>query len=215
MRIILKPAGIVLMLIAITIPVLLAVINRRTSGVTGTTQVASAMPAPHGELAKNPGFEDGYTPVVPYSNVGKPVGQTAISWHDDSSWARVEVVYSQDTTRFHSGLSSQKIEVKKVVRGATDADAVQFVQNVNLTVGKTYQSAIWVCAEKPVEVEYALRQANGDYTYNGTKTVTADSEWQRISLECPIISKDGDTYLFVRVKTPGTIWLDDATCVEK
>ena len=83
----------------------------------------------------NVGFEAPYLPV----GSGAINGSIAQGWYDNSSWANVNVSYSEDTTDPHSGTAAQMVNVEGVTSGA-----VQMVQALTVVPGQKYTMTAWV-----------------------------------------------------------------------
>lgn len=219
MRIILKPAGAALVLLAFGLLVFLLVSRHEGAAapaVAANTLAGSpaapqgpATPAPTADV-QNPGFESSYLPIQPYDNKAVLSGEIASPWHDDSSWAHVTVTYAKDTNDPHSGGACQRIAVTDVQRAGNNPNAVQLVQPLALAQGTRYKAALWVRADKPASVEFSLREAAWPYTYYGSRTFTVSKGWQEITTEAPV-SKKGDTFLMLKIWQPATIWVDDAS----
>jgi hypothetical protein len=228
MRVIIKPAGIIIILLAFTFLSFLTLMRNPS----GQPNSASAAPAnavnpsapkgapnslpPSAPLATllNTGFESDYRATLPYDTKATMSGPTAAPWADDSSWARVNVTYAQDRQNPHSGQSSQRVEVKSVTRATgEDRDVVQFSQPVMLAAGKTYKGGFWLRSDREREVEIALRQAKWPFRYYGAKVVRIGTNWTQAEVQAPLPEKM-ETFLMVKVWEPGTVWLDDATLTE-
>jgi len=216
MRIILKPAGAATILVAFFIlTVLLFRHNSEGSVRAAVTPEAGASSAAAGaNVVQNPGFEDGYQPVQPYADKATLSGLTAGVWRDDSSWAHVTADYTQDHSVFHSGASSQRIEVHEVQPTGAIANVVQYVQELKLNKGVRYTASIWARADRPTQVELALRQAKEPFASYGNRIVTINSTWQQIRME-GTVSQDGATFLMVHLFQPTRVWLDDAAVVQQ
>jgi hypothetical protein len=208
MRVILKPAGIVIVLVVFIGLVFAVLAMKRSRGGSGLSAGSSA----DLEVLQNTGFEGEYLTVVPYDNKAVLSGAIASGWQDDSSWARVTVDYSAETNNPHSGTSSQKLEIRSIIRGQSDneRDVVQFNQPLKLTQGKTYRAALWVRASEETDVELSLRQKEFPYKYAAAKVEHVGRDWKEISVTGPS-SVVGDTYVMLKVWKVGTLWVDDAS----
>jgi hypothetical protein len=208
MRVILKPAGIVIVL-AVFIGLVFAVLamkrSRSGSGLSAGSSAAL-------EVLQNTGFEGEYLTVVPYDNKAALSGAIASGWQDDSSWARVTVDYSAEANNPHSGTSCQKLEIRSIIRGQSDKerDVVQLNQPLKLTKGKTYRAALWVRASEETDVELSLRQKEWPYKYDAAKVEHVGSDWKEISVT-GASSVVGDTYVMLKAWKAGTLWVDDAS----
>lgn len=212
-RIILKPAGAMTILIAFATLIVLLLRH----GGNAPKPVAFAAPTPTSiaspvSILQNSGFESDYRPVQPHGDKAVVSGDTAHPWRDDSDWAKVNVAYDQDKTVFHTGASSQKIEVRSVQAGPVGgvANVVQFVQPVDLAKGRRFSAAIWVRADRLVPVEIALRQAGEPFTNFGSRVVTVGTAWQQVDVEA-VVPQSGSAFFLLHLSQPGTVWVDDAT----
>src|SRR5262245_31639215 len=97
MRVILKPAGMALVLFAFAalagMVILLNNALRTKSGATGD--------APPAQLV-NAGFENDYRAPIKYAAKGTLGGLLAYPWRDDSNWSPITVFYAQETNNPHS-----------------------------------------------------------------------------------------------------------------
>lgn len=228
MRVILKPAGLALILSAFAVLSWLIVYLTQTlrakedAGAGVAANAAAAAPAagvapPSAPRAvssdlTNPGFEADYQDAKPYDTKARLSGQTAAPWYDDSSWAPVTVAYSKDTTGPHSGGACQKVVVGEVAAG--DAEArVQFVQALKLAQGKKYRAKVWMRSDRPTEIDLALRQTQWPFRYYGVNKVKVGPEWAEAQVT-GTVSDPGDTFVMLKVSKPVTFWVDDASLEE-
>jgi hypothetical protein len=175
----------------------LASIRRMICLLALTTSSATAQQLLNGD------FEGSFQPVKVQPDTKATIqGEVALNWQDESSWANVSVVYSQDATGGHAKTSAQKIEVKSITSGA-----VQFAQSVQLKAG-TYQISAWVRADKPSQGTLLLRQTGAPYSIYGTVSIAASTEWTQVSLSGDVTA-DGYCFVMFIPGAPGTFWLDD------
>jgi len=153
-------------------------------------------------LLTNPGFEGPYYTVTPQSP-GVTSGLVANGWTDDAWWiSGATVAYSQDTSVYHSGSSSQKIVVST---GYGD-----FEQYPTFQPGR-YTASIWVKAQSPTWVTLALNGSAGNNTTYAAQNVRVGTTWQQITVNGLVPATPGA--VLISVGEPGTVWLDDATLV--
>ena len=227
MRIVLKPAGAAALIMAFVSLAALIVWrssqNKRADALaeapahtaTGTPMppYPSTIQAPTSENElQNRRFEEGYGPVRWYDNKATLTGTIANHWYDDSSWAKVTVDYAWERREQHTGAVSQKITIHKMESTPTAPAAVQFVQPVRLTAGKKYTAGFWLRADRTTKIEVLLRQAPTPYTPYCSTLATIGTTWQHV-LTSGTAGLDPNTYLMLRITTPGTVWIDDAALV--
>ena len=124
----------------------------------------------------NPSFESPYNPVS--ENNGQILGSVANGWIEGSSWADVNVVYSQETTNSHSGKSCQKIEVKAVTSGQ-----VQLYQQFKLQAGTAYTASGWFRGEPGTRAILQIQENRPPYTTLAEAyTIPLTGEWQQITV---------------------------------
>jgi hypothetical protein len=220
MRVILKPAGLLLLGGAFTVLAVSVLILSRQMKANGNAVLAagaSPMPAasatPGPDLV-NPGFEDGFTTVVPYDNKAKLSGDVAASWKDDSSWAYIDAAYAREDAGCHSGKACQRVELRSAERSGTTPSAVQFNQPLQLTLGRRYRGSFFLKADRPVEAEVSFRQVDWPYHYYGAKVVKVGTDWSEATAEARL-TESAKVYLMVKVWTPATVWIDDASLKEE
>lgn len=214
MRIILKPGGVFLIILALGI--LVAVASRENAqashdpGLAQTAANSAAAAAPTKSTLTNGDFESGFQAVQTYDNKAKLTGDVAQGWKDDSSWATVEAVYGKEVGDTHGGSACQRIDVRDVKWNGNNPNAVQFVQAVDLPHDVKYEAGIWMRSASPTPVEFSLRQSGWPFTYYGASTVTVGTGWTHVRV-AGTPSKSGSTYIMVKLWKPGTVWLDDAS----
>ena len=166
--------------------------NRASSTQISSTQVAVV----------NASFETPYNYVS--ENNGQISGYVANGWIDSSSWADVNVVYSQETTNAHSGKACQKIEVKSVTSGE-----VQLYQQFKLQAGTVYTASGWFRGEAGTRVICGFRRRRAPYIWLAEAyTIPLTTTWQKITVRGYVTAAVPAT-LMVAAETPGTIWVDD------
>ena len=216
MRIILKPAGTLVVVIAFGTLIGLLALRDHRSGTGASTELLPAANASQAKtdtvsenLLQNAGFEGNFRPLTPSTDKAVLNGTTAMPWNDDSAWAHVNATYSPDHHTFHSGTCSQKIEVLSVKHSDSALDTVQFVQRLVLTRGTHYSAGIWVRADRQTTIYFMLRQAGPPFTTYGTQEVAVGTKWQQIKLDAEV-TQEGDSFLMLNAGTPATLWVDDA-----
>ncbi|MBC7807536.1 MAG: hypothetical protein H7145_15475 [Akkermansiaceae bacterium] len=208
MRVILKPVGLVCVLVAFVALTFLAVRqSRMVDGKKEQTVTSAPGTQSVGADLVNAGFEEKYVPVQPFSQEGVVSGVVAAPWVDDSSWAQVVVDYSQDSDNPHEGKSCQKVVVTEV---STVKEArVQFVQELNLALNKSHRASCWIRADRTTEIDIALRQKPWPYRYYGVNKVKIGNQWKKIEVSgTPSLA--GTTFLMLKISKPVTFWVDDA-----
>lgn len=225
MRVILKPAGLFIILGAfVALLWFVIMLNSRIqagggSGVTGigiaaAAATSSAATPPSTGVVVNTSFEGEYAPVILYDTKAVLDGVVAQGWKDDSSWASVQVSYAKDeSSEAHSGKSCQRIDIKTVERTTDKPSVVQFNQALQLTPGSRYCGGFYLKANKPMEVEVSFRQVDWPYRYYGAKVVNVGTDWTEASVDARITEMP-NVYLMIKTWTPGTLWVDDASLQE-
>lgn len=226
MSVVIKPGGVVLLICIFGIMAFFLLRHDSSTGKPPSTSAASKAPGnaegpnrekgPSPRVLENTGFKSDYGPIVPYDNKAQLSGTVASPWVDDSSWAHVNVTYSEDKNNPHSGQTCQRIQIDSVERvKPEDRDVVQFSQQLALPKGKAYQGTFWLRADKDTEVEVALRQQKWPYHYYGAKVTSVGQEWKKVDVTATI-QEEGDTFLMLKVwkSAPLTLWVDDAGLVE-
>lgn len=220
MRIVLKPLGAFLVIVAFSTLIGLLFLQRKHQTGSPLTSDANAAQesAPKAastqvnaeNLLVNTGFESGYESVHGYDNKAVLQGMVPAPWRDDSSWAHVNAVYASDKAVSHGGSTALKIGLLSVQHRETDLDAVQMVQELQLTSGRHYTAGIWIRADRSVPVTLTVRQAAEPFTAYATNTVTISKTWQFVKTDATV-TQEGSSFFMVSVATPATVWVDDAT----
>jgi hypothetical protein len=203
MRVVIKPGGAAVLLAAVTTLAVLATINLK-----GRSAPAAAS-VPAGPVAfQNGDMEGGFAAPTPIKTKGSIAGPVANGWFDNSDWADLDVKYAQDGTNPHGGAFCQRIKI-----GAIRFGQVQFAQNVVVSAGKRYTTAVWMRASKPVEVTFGLRALAGGELYGAGKA-SLTTAWKRYEVT-GTVSQPGENFFLVIVAQPDvTVWLDDAELKE-
>jgi len=164
--------------------------------------VFSLTPAMAQNLLTNPGFESPYNAVYTGSP-GVVSGVAANGWADNSTWiSGATVADSQDTSVYHSGLSSQKIVVS--------SGSAQYQQTPNFQAGR-YTASIYVKALAPTWISLALEQSGGSFTNYAVTCFRATTSWQQVTVTGITPATPGK--VLISIAQPGTVWLDDASLV--
>lgn len=224
MRIILKPAGLAVLLVAFG--------GLATAVAYDRTLRPSQPPADSGQerlrvsllsrfknpalpsaamhpILENAGFEGGFE-AVGKREPGRGVatthrgGQVAYPWRDDSDWADVSVSYAKETAGQHGGTACQRVTVQAVRAGA-----VQMVQSVHPVKGQTYITSCWFKSDRPVSVMIGLRQSGQPFTYYGQTEAKIGTEWQQLSVPA-LVKRHEDALFVVQLKGPANLLMDDA-----
>jgi hypothetical protein len=133
-------------------------------------------------------------------------GVVAQRWKDRSRWGDVSIHYGLDTKVKHGGVNAQRAHVKEARNGRA-----KFCQSLTTLPGKQYRLTLWARSEKPMTVSLGLRQMRGE-KYEGQKTFTLGPDWQ--PLEVVGKASGPQSYFMLETENTGTLWLDDAACVE-
>ncbi|MBC8135382.1 MAG: carbohydrate binding domain-containing protein [Fibrella sp.] len=216
MRVIIKPAGFIALLLMLSVLGIMAFLRNQSSSAdtdsANTTLPATTTLTAPNNLLINASFEDGSEQVNgswPGSK-GSATGEIAKNWIENSLWGEIKLEYALDKENPHSGSTSQRI---KIVSNA--AGQVQFVQERPAVVGKNYEATVWVRAsEGNLPVGLLLRQASEPYKPYKSSDVTVGTKWQKISV-VGSPTEAGNMYTLITFKNVGaTLWIDDASLVE-
>ncbi len=227
MRVILKPAGLIIVLTAFAGLAGIAAFQRATSVRAQQTDIeverlsktlaAKVMMPPVVKVSQvaatilgNPGFEGGFEEVGK-RETGRGVdtthrgGVVAFPWRDDSDWADVSVAYAKETGNQHGGKACQRVMVQAVRSGA-----VQLAQDVTAVRGATYDISCWFKSDRPLDIELGLRQRGGGFEYYGLTNARIDNEWKQVTVRATISDK-GNAMVIVKLLGPSNLLMDDAS----
>lgn len=220
MRVVIKPAGFILLLCMLGVLGGLAFLRNQspkdvtkiasTAQQADTAQQSVASPAAK-NLLVNAGFEEASEPVIgawPGSQ-GTATGVQGKGWTDDSLWGAVKLVYALDNQNPHGGNKSQSIKIV-----ANQDGQAQFSQRLPAVVGRNYEATLWVRASKKgLPVNLTLRKVEQPYTAYKSVDATVDTEWRQLSV-VGSPTEAGDMFVMVSFRDVGaTLWIDDATLV--
>lgn len=233
MRVVLKPGGVVLILIALSMLTYFAVVGKAKprqkativsparggfvfgSRVIVATPSSAPVESPVNSpttvsatnLLRNGDFEGEFVPARP--DMERPLahigGDYASGWGDSSGWADLSVSYDRDENNPHSGKVCQKIVVPDIKKGQA-----QFIQYVAALPGKQVYGSLWIRAEKPTSVQLILRDSLEYKSNYGVKEATVSTEWQRLEVSGTVTNPNTVT-LLLAVRQVGTVWVDDAS----
>ena len=153
-------------------------------------------------VLSNPGFEPPFISAGQIPPISGPIAQ---NWYDNSSWANVQVVYSEDTNSPHSGTASQGVNVQSVTTGA-----VQLVQEITVIPGQNYTMTAWLRGQAGATVNLVLQDANTPYTYYGYTSATLTTSWQQFSVS-GVVGDTGQVLLMFQATVPEVFSVDDVT----
>lgn len=153
-------------------------------------------------MLSNAGFEPPYVAVGQNNPIS---GNIAIGWNDNSSWANVTVVYSEDTSNPHGGTAAQTVDVEAVESGA-----VQLVQPITVIPGARYTMSVWLRGQAGMTVNVILQNQNSPYNYYALTPALLTSNWQQFSASGQI-NDTGAVLLMIQATTPGTFSVDDVS----
>ncbi|MBI4977747.1 MAG: hypothetical protein HZC28_09705 [Spirochaetes bacterium] len=143
----------------------------------------------------NPGFENGF------SKSG-----IANRWSDNSF--KAEVIYREEKTFIHSGGSAQRIDCTRL-----DSGRVQCCTPVAVQKAKLHTVSIWLAASEPLRVSVLLRMAGKPYKSYAVGSFKVSTGWQEYRFSEIVDEDDSDARLFIIMEQPGTLWVDDVSCV--
>jgi hypothetical protein len=208
MRVVLKPAGLAIILTAFAaLAWIIIYLTQSLRAKEAEALPPSANPATQKSL-RNGGFEDEYRPPTNYAGKGVLKGYVAYPWMDDSNWSPVTVAYEKETQNPHGGKACQKVTVEKV---PTDVEArVQFAQELNLEKGKKYRATAWLRADQPLDIDFAIRQRAEPYRYYGMNKVKLGTKWQKVEVT-GTVENEGLTFVMFKISKPVTYWVDDVS----
>lgn len=214
-RIVIKPAGIVMLVAALGVLSFLAFSAQPKKPTT-----VAAAPAPSASpvvtvsgpsLLKNGDFEGTWrrAPAVALGSKAKIGGEIATEWQDNSDWGAITLKYASDKVAAHSGKACQRIDIGAIAPGGGQ---LQFVQSLPGTLKQQYRCSIWLKSSQPnTPCSVQLRQAGQPYTSFGSRSVTIGPTWQQVDVTATA-TLAGQMYFMVIVpKGNTTVWVDDAT----
>lgn len=159
------------------------------------------------QLLFNPGFEAGAAAVSCSSGTLRVSGQLGRGWGDNSCWigSNSALLYSLDASSPRSGSVSQVIE--------STLGLGQFWTPLSFSAGKRYAASIWLKADQAMEVSLLLRAEGVPYTQYGSIVAKVTTQWQQFTFdaEAPVASGSVPGGLFVVLRQPGKLWLDEAS----
>lgn len=163
-------------------------------------------------LLKNPGFENGFsvcgTTTTAADGTLKISGSLGDGWSDNSDWADVRVLYTQERSTRHGGEFAQRITAVKFGSGA-----IQFVQQLDLQQGHNYAFSVWVRGTPGTSMELTLRKRTEPYTTYASTSVPLTGEWQQHAVS-GTASEAGEGFVMLRLAAVGEAFIDDATLVD-
>ena len=128
----------------------------------------------------------------------------ARGWIDDSAWAPVTVVYSEDKNG-PQGKSAQKISCTSFRGGA-----VQFAQTaVPIEENKSYAISLWMKGDIASAVEIQVRRSLAPYHTYIYKRFVIGSEWKQYSFSDLAFASDPQARLIIKFISAGTLCLAD------
>ncbi|HLY16538.1 MAG TPA: carbohydrate binding domain-containing protein [Bryobacteraceae bacterium] len=150
----------------------------------------------------NPGFESPYFGLSGNSQI---TGVIATGWSDNSAWSNSTVQYAQEFNNPHSGATCQKMTVAAVPNGEA-----QFLQSIPVVAGSLYTASVWMRGAPGTQVILRIQDGSAPYeSYLDTYT-NLSSNWQEVTIQGYIVV-NANAYLMVALRTPGTVWMDDAS----
>ncbi len=176
--------------------------------------MAMAVPlrAADANLMTNGSFDSGFIdltePAKAADGTPKVSGKIGDGWLDNSNWADIKVVYSQEKSEKHGGASAQRIEVKSFGSGA-----VQFAQKFTFKKGHTYAFSAWLRGTLSTPVEIVLRKRDAPYTTFVSTTATLGSDW-RESKMTGRVEEDGEGFVMFRMTAVAEALIDDVSVVD-
>ena len=214
MKIVLKPGGVILILVAVFGLSLLAVRSRKISTVPRTI-VAQNIVVPlkvvSQEFLPNGGFEGDYS-ICRKIDVAHGVDITGVianSWADNSGWGRIGLRYEKDDVNPYSGRSAQKITVQSIGSAYT-----QLVQYVDVPQGTVVEGRIWARSDVPLKASDAgivLRKIDAPGTIYADTPMLLTTKWESFTLR-GTVRDTGKAMFIVYVRRAGvSVWLDEAS----
>ncbi len=219
MKIILKSGGVAVVAVCIATLAALAVRNITIKQPEAAEKVASASTSVTSHevvsLLRNGAMEDTFDAVAKLPAPRNAVirGEVASGWSDNSEWGAVNVNYGIDSANAHSGETSQRIEVKRVVpfKEAGIESTVQFIQGINISNKGKYRFAIWARASRALYAVIKIRRTEEPFTSYGEKSVVLNSQWQHFEVDASVPTKQHVLVMFTTAEEGTTLWVDDAT----
>lgn len=209
MRIVIKPAGLALVLSVMAVLVIVA-FSRSSMGDVAVSAAIRVPASPNSvDWFHNGGLEgDG----APASHFGDPLypkarlsGQIAEGWQDNSDWADLTVRYALVQEGAHGGRTCQRIDVGQVREGR-----LQFVNRLQNPPAGTHHLRAWLRASRPTRIEVGYR----DFTsakYEG-KPFEVGTTWQEVKVSLPVPTGSASGLLIFGFDRPNsTVWIDDVS----
>jgi|GEM_PF-6059038 hypothetical protein len=212
MQVVLKPAGILFVLLVIGVALWVLLVPH--GGTPTAEPTATSTPPP--PLLQNASLEEPFQNARPF---GSPTsikatvqGEIANGWRDNSDWADLTVRYGIERTNVIEGKACQKIETKNIGSGQ-----VQLVQEVRVVPGKNYTLSAKARASGTATIELLFRDFETENSYS-TKKVPVTTDWRTISVTFSPTGKAGTPrggFLMVAMPTKNTTyWVDDVRMFE-
>lgn len=218
MRVIVKPAGFIVLLMMLSVLGVLAFLRNRTPPSATHSANAVSQTAPDStsvtanNLLLNPSFEGDAEKVKGFWSgfKGTATGEIGKGWLENSLWGDINLEYTLDKDNPHSGTTSQRIKIV-----SNKAGQVQFVQERPAVVGKKYEATVWVRASgDDLPVGFQLRQSGEPYKPYKSSDVIVGTKWQKITLAATPTEVGTMYTLFTFRRVGATLWIDDASLVE-
>jgi hypothetical protein len=163
----------------------------------------AALSATPAAAVVNASFEGNYSAPNCASGGAVITGQIAEGWFDDTCWggAAISVNYVKDTASPHSGLSSQRIDLK--------SGFSQLVQETNFTGGRKYTARVWLRARGPMRVTMTLRQKPEPYRAYTSARCDVTTSWTQCAISGLASTSEG--LIIISPESAGTLWVDDVS----
>ena len=134
----------------------------------------------------------------------------AEGWTDSSTSSSVKVKYQETRDNVHGGLSAQVISV-----GGVGSGFVELGQNVSgLLEGHHYSATIWARGDGRAEVAVGLANTAASVEAIGEQESSPSADWQKLTIDISPTA-DCSAFFYVKLKTTGTVTIDDASLVEE
>ncbi len=161
-----------------------------------------------GMALRNPGFEGAGRIVGSGAALASGAvisGNMATGWSENSFWANVDVKYAVDTTTFHGGSASQRVEVL-----ANRGDLVQSGQYMSVRTPNRFRFSEWVKGPSGTTGFIQIRRTGKPYDALVSSDFTLTGGWQQVSVEGDLGVANTEVFFNTGFFTPGTYWIDDA-----
>lgn len=176
------------------------------------TALAGTQSAHSQEVITNGTIEDGGFALASQNASANVTGTMANGWVENT-WQTgptgYSVKYALDTSKKYAGKASLSVTSVKVTP--------QFWAPLTMKPGSKYSATVYLRGDASQEVVVQLRQLLPPYsTYGLASSTITSTGWTKVTLvgDAPVSAAAIPAGLFIHPKSPGTVWLDNASVIE-